>query len=311
VLLSQITTSKNMTVSIQLDIDLKYDSTLQHKQKGYPVYAGTADGSLFIGGSNIHRDRNFASLLPCNSSVVIQPSVRHIVLGPADGALRVINSSAVSPQGTEGCLLLQKAVEGSIAAAEGGIASGGGRGDGGRAASATASSSTASEYTIVHEPMSSVCLAAGAMAKWHLVDSIAARAPAATAATAHTHSHTRRNRTGIMDPGQLPREQGQLLVSAANTTLCASYVNGTPTDFGSRALRVAPCAEAARWRVSTGHTAVLCAHYTHYNHYVHYTGHTSVLYAHYTLYSLCTLHRRRWYRYPGSRVYRPVLPAWI
>lgn len=41
----------------------------------------TVSLSVMITGSNIHRDRNFASLLPCGESVSIYPSVRHIELG--------------------------------------------------------------------------------------------------------------------------------------------------------------------------------------------------------------------------------------
>lgn len=174
VALTRLTVTHDTAVLVTLSIKLAYDAfpfrtTATFAEPDQGSSGNTPTPMLF--GENTHRRLNYASLLPCDESAVVWPSVRSVTLTDA-GVLEVSNGTLTT------CIALLD------------------NGD------------------VVHDADGASC--GSPRAQW------------------------------TKQPSSDPRG-GVLLVNKANTSLCASYGNGTPTDFGSRRVTAVPCSTAQPW----------------------------------------------------------------
>ena len=186
VMLTQITASITCNITVELTMSLA-------SYEGFPTFplpltiGKQAHG---VGGTNTHRTLNYVSLLPCDPSAIIWPSVRTVALS-ASGVLEVTNTTS----GSTGCIILRR-----------------------------------DNTSIVHEPNASRCDASAYGTAWKPLSTY--------------DGQSRGDDT-----------QGVRLQSLSNALLCLSYTDGTPTQFGSRAVRAVPCASALAWVLerSSGH----------------------------------------------------------
>jgi hypothetical protein len=92
VMLTKLTVTKNTTLSFKLLFAVG--------SEGHATRASVRDGTPVAVGETAFLDRNFASVMPCSASDIIEPAVRSITLDKSSGMLQVHNGTAI------GCLVL-------------------------------------------------------------------------------------------------------------------------------------------------------------------------------------------------------------
>lgn len=188
--------------------------------QGHATHAGVAaDGTPYVAGENIFRDRNYASLLPCAQSNIIAPSVRTMSLETANSTLQVINGTSKSV----GCFVLL----------EGGV-------------------------DVVHEPEAARCSQYGDAARWKAVASATPElSNTSTAARAIVGAGVGARRDAASTPASKGATASNtvLLQNLHNSSACLTYGNGTPTDFGSRKVFAGPCSSTIHSRGNEATTA--------------------------------------------------------
>jgi hypothetical protein len=88
------------TLSVTKDTTLSFKLLFAVGSEGHATRASVHDGTPVAVGETAFRDRNFASVMPCSASDIIDPAVRSITLDEASGMLQVHNGTVI------GCLVL-------------------------------------------------------------------------------------------------------------------------------------------------------------------------------------------------------------
>ena len=91
-MLTEIAVNKDTTVSFKLLFAVG--------SEGHATRASVHDGTPVAVGETAFRDRNFASVMPCSASDIIEPAIRSITLDKSSEMLQVHNGTAI------GCLVL-------------------------------------------------------------------------------------------------------------------------------------------------------------------------------------------------------------